>query len=58
MKLLKDVYIKDYETLQKKFSTLFMCMIHISYKEYERMPKDEVISLTIRGNKFIFKEND
>lgn len=58
MRLNKDMYIKTYEELQKKFSNLFMCTIHMPYQEFEKLTEQETVSLKIRGNEFIFSRGE
>ncbi len=58
MRLNKDIYIRTYDELQERFSSLFMCTIHIPYQEFEKLTEQEKMSLKIRGNEFIFNKGD
>lgn len=56
MRLIRNVYVKDCEALEKRFSTLFYCIIHMPYEEFMKLSKSFVMSLKIRGNRMIFEE--
>ena len=56
MRIIKNVYVKTYEDLQKRFSTLFWCIIHMPYEEFRKIPEQEILSLKIRGNRMLFEE--
>ncbi len=53
--------IKQYrniEQLKKDFFSLFWCQINISKFEFDKLTEYEVNSLIIRGNCFVFENNE
>lgn len=58
MNIITKIHFDTAEKLLQKNSTLFNKEIIIPYEQFEKIPKDIVMSLKIRGCYFKFKDND
>lgn len=58
MRLIRTIYLKDYEAFQKRFSTLFNYIIRMPYEEFMKLTEQDVLSLKIRRNRVMFVEDE